>query len=141
MRNVIKSIPNNYDFYIKTRCDLEFTECNLDISNLQSNTIYSSNHNFHQDYWHREHLINDLFYIGDYNSMLVVSDVVMEFYTKDRHGKNDAGPYFGSNEAALRMFLNENNISVNELTGIKYTKNHNGVTEPSGCTGFQLETI
>ena len=141
LRNVIKSIPNNYDFYIKTRCDLEFTECNLDISNLQSNTIYSSNHNFHQDYWHREHLINDQFYIGDYNSMLVVSDVVMEFYTKDRHGKNDAGPYFGSNEAALRMFLNENNISVNELTGIKYTKNHNGVTEPSGCTGFQLETI
>ena len=141
LSNLIKNMPNDYDFYIKNRCDLQFSEVKLNMESFKRNTIYSSSHSFHGDYWHREHLINDQFYIGDWNSINTISDFVTNFYKKDRHRLNEAGPYVGSNEASLRQFLNEAKINVEALDGIKYIKNHNKIHTPSGISGFQLENI
>lgn len=139
LRNVITNMPNDYDFYIKNRCDLQFSEFNIDMESLQPNILYSSAHNFHENYWDRDNLINDQFYIGDWNTMNTISNFVTSFYKKDRHKLNEAGPYVGSNEASLRQFLNETEINVKALEGIKYIKNHNQIHTPSGISGFQLE--
>ena len=141
LRNVIRNMPNDYDFYIKNRCDLEFSEYNVNMELFKRNTIYSSAHNFHGDYWHKDNSINDQFYIGDWNSINTISDFVTCFYKKNRHTLNEIGTFVGSNEAGLRLFLNESEIKVEELNGIKYIKNYNKIHTPSGISGFQLEKI
>jgi hypothetical protein len=95
-----------------------------------------------QQHWEPEWGLNDQFIIGDANVMRVISNFVTKFYNKYRHSLNEADAHIGSNETCLRLYLKENNINVVPITGIRYLKNHNGCTVPSGISEvFQLEKI
>ena len=144
LRNVIKNTPNHYDWYIKNRCDLIFDSGQITeylFTTLDENTLYCPTTYFDGRDWDYTHLLNDQFYIGDYKTMSVISEFVTEFYKTNRHGLNEAGPFIGSNESSLRLFLNENNINIKSLNDIKYRKDHNGVTIVSGASAYQLEKI
>ncbi len=141
LKNVIDSIDNTYDFYIKSRCDLVFSSGKITeylFTTLDKNTLYCPMYYFDGQSWDYSTLLNDQFYIGDYNTMKVISNFVTEYYKKERHILNDS---MYSNERNLRKYLDENNIRIQILQDIKYTKNHNGITTSSGYSGFQLETI
>jgi hypothetical protein len=141
LRNVINSIEDEYDFYIKTRCDLIFNSGSITdylFTTLHKNTFYCPAAYFDGRGWDYLSLLNDQFYIGDYNTMKVISEFVTEYYKAKRHAFNDS---IYSNERNLRKFLDENNIDIQILQDIKYTKNYNGITTSSGYSGFQLEKI
>lgn len=141
LSNVIDNTPSEYDWYIKSRCDLNFSSGQITsylFTTLEKNTIYCPSTYFDGRGWDFETLLNDQFYIADYNTMKIISKFSKEYYNIERHGCNES---MYSNERNLRIFLNENNISVKILQDIKYTKNHNGITTSSGYSGFQLETI
>ena len=143
LKNVINNIEEDYDFYIKSRSDLNFQKAEITphmFTTLQKNTLYSSAHRFHNsNEWHRDHLLNDQFCIGDTNTMNVISKFVTKYYNQQRHGLNDAGPFVGSNESSLRQYLKENDINVLPLYNIVFHKDHNGISTASGIGGFQLE--
>jgi hypothetical protein len=144
LKNVINNTPPTYDWYIKSRCDLNFTNGNITnelFSNLQPNTLYCPKLRgvyFQTQQWDFNISLNDQFYIGDINTMNVISKFVDEYYKKNRHGLNH-GEY--NNENCLREFLNENGITVDILNDVIYSKYHNGISIPSGMAGFQLEKI
>jgi len=141
LTNVINSIDTKYDFYIKTRCDLVFSSGQITdylFTTLEKNTLYSAASYFDGNGWNYHTLINDQFYIGDYNTMKVVSNFVTDYYNVERHKLNES---IASNERNLRKYLDENNIHIKILKDIKYTKDHYGINTPSGYSGFQLEKI
>jgi hypothetical protein len=142
LKNVINNVEEDYDWYIKSRSDLLFYDGKLTedmLKTLQPNTLYCPANYFDGQTWDFGTNLNDQFYIGDANVMRVVSNFVTKFYNKYRHPLNDAN---GSNETSLRWYLTENNINVVPITGIRYSKNHNGCTVSSGISQiFQLETI
>lgn len=139
LKNVIESVPKKYDYYIKSRNDIMFNHSlTFDINSLKPNTIYSADESFHKKQWDVNSWINDEFYIGCENTMKVVSNFVTNFYEQKRHDLNVS---HASNESQLRIWLKENNIDVKKIYNFPYTKNHNGVTVPSGYAGFQLEKI
>ena len=140
LKNVINNIEEDYDWYIKNRCDLDFKSGELSeyfFSTLEPNTLYCPIHYFDGSGWD-ESLLNDQFYIGDSNTMNVISKFVTKYYNNNRHSINTST---ASNERNLRIWLNENNINIKAIQDLNYKKNHNGVTGISGHTGFQLETI
>jgi len=138
LKSVIEQTPDDYDFYIKNRCDLFFSSSlNLEFDNLNKNSIYSSAKSFHLNEWNEQEWINDEFYVGDRATMNVISRFVLEYYEIDRHSKNDT-----SNEVSLLNFLKENKISINKIFDFIYVKNHNGVHISTGYTGnYQLEKL
>jgi hypothetical protein len=141
LKNVIKNIDEDYDFYIKSRTDLDFSNGCLDESfftTILPNTLYCPFEYFDAQVWDIDKLLNDQFYIGDSNVMNTISEFPTEYYNKERHALNQD---IASNERNLRNWLNENNINVSVIKDIKYTKNHNGITQLSGISGFQLEQI
>jgi len=140
LKNVINNIEEDYDWYIKSRCDLDFKSGELSeyfFSTLEPNTLYCPIHYFDGRGWD-ESLLNDQFYIGDSNTMNVISKFVTKFYNNNRHGINAS---LASNERNLRIWLNENNINIKGIQDLNYKKNYNGVTGISGHISFQLETI
>ncbi len=141
LKNVIDTIPNDYDWYIKSRCDLLFESGQITehlFTTLDKNTFYCPNKYFDGQGWDLNSLLNDQFYIGDYNTIKTISEFVTEYYKIERHPLNQP---VASNERNLRTFLNERNVAIKTLEDIKYKKNHNGVTTMSGVSGFQLEKI
>ena len=142
LKNVINNTPDKYDWYIKSRCDLNFTNGNITdelFSKLQANTLYCPKLRgvyFQTQEWDINISLNDQFYIGDRNTMNIISKFATDYYHKNRHELNHNE---FSNENCLREFLNENNINVGILNDIIYNKDYNGISIPSGMAGFQLE--
>jgi hypothetical protein len=147
LKNVIDNTPDIYDWYIKSRCDLNFTNANIIkelFLNLEPNTFYCPKLRgvyFQTQHWDINVSLNDQFYIGDRNTMRVISNFVTHYYDKNRHELNEASESVGSNETCLREFLNENNIKIGILDDIIYHKDHNGENRPSGQYKFDLEKI
>jgi hypothetical protein len=137
LKNVINNIEEDYDWYIKSRCDLDFKSAELSehfFSTLEPNTLYTSIHRL-SDGDPDLSIVNDQFYIADSNVMDIISKFPTKYYNKERN----ESPV--SNERSLTIWLHENNISVKEIDNILYNKNHNGVTKPTGVDGaYQLET-
>jgi len=139
LKNVIDNIPKNYNFYIKNRNDLVFeTKFNFDFNNTNPKTIYSSNNSFHRTDWDVDMWINDEFYIGSKYVMDVISNFVTDYYNINRHTLNEST---ASNERNLLNFLLENDIQIDKIYNLKYSKNDNGISVPSGYVGFQLERL
>ena len=141
LKNVIDNIPNEYDWYIKSRCDLLFESGQITeylFTTLDKNTLYCPSNYFDRQGWDLSSSLNDQFYIGDYNTIKTISEFVTEYYKIERHGCNEA---IYSNERNLRKFLDERNIAIKLLQDVEYKKNHNGVTTCAGYSGFQLENI
>jgi hypothetical protein len=144
LKNVIDNTPPIYDWYIKSRCDLNFTNGSITkelFLNLEPNTLYCPKLRgvyFQTQNWDINISLNDQFYIGDRNTMNIISKFVTNYYDKNRHELNH-GEF--SNENCLREFLNENGIKVDILNDVIYSKDHNGISIPSGCVEFQLEKI
>jgi hypothetical protein len=112
LKNVIKNIDEDYDFYIKSRTDLDFSNGCLDESfftTILPNTLYCPFEYFDAQVWDIDKLLNDQFYIGDSNVMNTISEFPTEYYNKERHALNQD---IASNERNLRNWLNENNICV-----------------------------
>ena len=147
LKNVIDNTPDVYDWYIKSRCDLNFTNGNITeelLSNLKPNTLYCPKLRgvyFLTQHWDFNISLNDQFFIGDRNVMNAVSNFVTNYYNKNRHELNYATEQMGSNETCLREFLNENGITIDILDDILYHKDHNGERRPSGQYNFFLENI
>jgi hypothetical protein len=139
LKNVINCVPKKYDFYIKSRNDIIFkNKFKFHMSSIKNNTIYAASESFHKTDWKTAEWLNDEFYMGCENTMKVISNFVTDFYKKERHLPNIS---YASNESQLRIWLNENNISVDKIYKFPYTKNNNGINTPSGLSGFQLEKI
>ena len=141
LKNVIDNTPTDYDWYIKSRCDLIFYSGQITeymFTTLDKNTLYCPSNYFDGRGWDYETLLNDQFYVGDYNTMKIISDFASEYYKIQRHPLNQS---IASNERNLRKYLDENNIHIKILKDMKYTKNHNGITTLSGYSGYQLENI
>jgi hypothetical protein len=139
LKNVIDNVPSDYDWYIKSRCDLIFESGQITeymFTTLEKNTLYCPMYYFDGQGWDYATLLNDQFYIGDYNTIKTISEFVTEYYNIERHSCNN--PIY-SNERNLKNFLNERKINIKMLQDIKYIKNHNGFGGVSG--GSQLETI
>ena len=138
LRNVIKSVPKEYDFYIKSRCDLRIeSNLNIDFQSLNDRTLYTSAHSFHKGIWGGD-WINDEFYIGSGYVMDIVANFVTEYYESNQHPINEP---IASNEMGLLSFLKQKNISVDKIQNLKYSKDNNGINIPSGYVAFQLEEI
>ena len=142
LKNVINNIEEDYDWYIKSRCDLDFSNGCLGenfFSVLEANTLYCPIHYFDGSGWDILHLLNDQFYIGDLNTMNVISKFVTKYYNNNRH---DINASTASNERNLRIWLNENNINIKVIQDLNYKKNHNGFNSVTGGYGsYQLEQI
>ena len=137
LKNVINNIEEDYDWYIKSRCDLNFQSGELSeyfFSTLQPNTLYTSIHRFSAGAPDM-YLVNDQFYIADSKVMDIISKFPTKYYNKERN------EYPVSNERSLTIWLIENGISIKLIQNITYNKNHNGIFTPSGVSGFQLEQI
>ena len=137
LKNVINNIEEDYDWYIKSRCDLDFQSGELSqyfFSILQPNTLYTSIHRFSAGAPDM-YLVNDQFYIADSKVMDIISKFPTKYYNKERN------EYPVSNERSLTIWLIENGISIKLIQNITYNKNHNGISTPSGVSGFQLEQI
>ena len=137
LKNVINNIEEDYDWYIKSRCDLDFQSGELSqyfFSILQPNTLYTSIHRFSAGAPDM-YLVNDQFYIADSKVMDIISKFPTKYYNKERN------EYPVSNERGLTIWLIENGISIKLIQNITYNKNHNGISTPSGVSGFQLEQI
>lgn len=138
IKSVIEQSPDSYSFYIKNRSDLFFnTKFNVNFDELKNKTIYSSARSFHKNDWDQKSWINDEFFLGDRDTMNIVSKFVTEYYDVYRHPLNDSS---GSNETNLSIFLKENEIIVDKIFNFYYQKNHNGIRIPTGYTrNYQLE--
>lgn len=137
LKNVINNIEEDYDWYIKSRCDLDFQSGQLSeyfFSTLEPNTLYTSIHRFLVGTPDLS-LVNDQFYIADSKVMDIISKFPTKYYNKERN----EGPV--SNERSLTIWLREHGINVKNIQDISYKKNHNGINTASGESGFQLEKI
>jgi hypothetical protein len=137
LKNVINNIEEDYDWYIKSRCDLDFQFGELSeyfFSTLEPNTLYTSIHRFSAGSPDMS-LVNDQFYIADSKVMDIISKFPTKYYNKERN----ESPI--SNERSLTIWLGENGVNIKQIKDISYNKNHNGITTPSGVSGFQLEKI
>jgi len=137
LKNVINNIEEDYDWYIKSRCDLDFQSGQLSeyfFSTLEPNTLYTSIHRVSCGPPDLS-LVNDQFYIADSKVMDIISKFPTKYYNKERN----EGPV--SNERSLTIWLREHGINVKNIQDISYNKNHNGINKASGEVGFQLETI
>jgi hypothetical protein len=138
LKNVINNIEEDYDWYIKSRCDLDFQSGELSeyfFSTLEPNTLYTSIHRLVVGNYDLS-IVNDQFYIADSKVM----DIISKFPTKYYNQKRNDSPV--SNERSLTIWLAENGISINLIKDILYNKNYNGINTASGESGiFQLETI
>ena len=137
LKNVINNIEEDYDWYVKSRCDLDFQSGELSeyfFSTLEPNTLYTSLHRFTAGVPDMS-LVNDQFFIGDSNVMDIIAKFPTKYYNKERN----ESPI--SNERSLTIWLAENGVAIKKVQNIIYNKNHNGITRPSGEVGFQLETI
>jgi hypothetical protein len=137
LKNVINNIEEDYDWYIKSRCDLDFQSGELSeyfFSTLEPNTLYTSIHRLSvgNPDWS---LVNDQFYIADSKVM----DIISKFPTKYYNQKRNDSPV--SNERSLTIWLTHNGVNIKQIQDITYNKNHNGIDRPSGEVGFQLEKI
>jgi hypothetical protein len=138
LKNVINNIEEDYDWYIKSRCDLDFQSGELSeyfFSTLEPNTLYTSIHRFSCGPPDMS-LVNDQLYIADSKVMDIISKFPTKYYNKERN----ESPV--SNERSLTIWLNENGVNIKQIKDILYNKNHNGLDKPTGESGtFQLETI
>jgi hypothetical protein len=137
LKNVINNVEEDYDWYIKSRCDLDFQFGELSeyfFSTLEPNTLYTSIHRFVVGTPDLS-LVNDQFYIADSKVMDIISKFPTKYYNKERN----ESPI--SNERSLTIWLGQNEVNIKQIKDISYNKNHNGITTPSGISGFQLETI
>jgi hypothetical protein len=138
LKNVINNIEEDYDWYIKSRCDLDFQSGELSeyfFSTLEPNTLYTSIHRFLCGAPDMS-LVNDQFYIADSKVMDIISKFPTKYYNKERN----ESPV--SNERSLTIWLNENGANIKQIKDILYNKNHNGLDRPTGESGtFQLEKI
>lgn len=137
LKNVINNIEQDYDWYIKSRCDLDFKSGELSeyfFSTLEPNTLYTSIHRLSVGNPDLS-LVNDQFYIADSKVM----DIIAKFPTKYYNQKRNDSPV--SNERSLTIWLNDNGVNIKKIQDIIYDKNHNGINKPSGEVGFQLEKI
>jgi hypothetical protein len=138
LRNVIQSTPKEYDFYIKSRSDLKIeSKLDIDFKSLNDKTLYTSEYSFHRGIWDGDWL-NDEFYIGSEYVMSILANFVTDYYKIHRHSLNEPT---ASNEINLLTFLKENNINIDKINNLKYSKDNNGINIPSGYVGFQLEKI
>jgi len=142
LKNVINNIEEDYDWYVKSRTDLNFYEgCLVEhfFTTLSPNTLYCPTHYFDGRDWDINEVLNDQFFIADSNVMNIISKFPTKYYNIERHGLNEP---FASNERNLRNWLIENNININLIQDIRYSKNYNGITQVSGEIGsYQLEQI
>jgi hypothetical protein len=137
LKNVINNIEEDYDWYIKSRCDLDFQSGELSeyfFSTLEPNILYTSIHRLVVGAPDLS-LVNDQFYIADSKVM----DIISKFPTKYYNQKRNDSPV--SNERSLTFWLAENGVNIKKIQDISYNKNYNGITTPSGVSGFQLEKI
>jgi hypothetical protein len=140
LKNVINNVEEDYDWYIKSRCDLDFQSGELSeyfFSTLEPNTLYTSIHRVLAGAPNYSN-VNDQFFVCDSKVMDVIAKFPTKYYNKERHLLNGA---MGSNESNLTLWLTENGISIKLIENIIYNKNHNGISTPSGLSGFQLEQI
>jgi len=140
LRNVILNVDKDYDWYIKNRCDLLFNTNVITsdfFENLKPNTLYAPSNMFNSNTWN-DNAINDQFYIGDYTVMKVVSEFSINYYDTFRHQLNAGG-----NENCLKNWLDDNNILIEPVSFIKYTKDFNGYQYPTGndINQYQLENF
>jgi hypothetical protein len=131
--HLLKNV-SEYDFYIKSRNDLVIeSKLNIDFNTLDADTYYYSERTFCGILPH----INDQFWIGSNKVIEIVAKLVDQFYLDERHSKID-----GCNEHMLHAWLQWNNIKMEKFSDFIYSKNHNGITIPSGESGnFTLENI
>jgi hypothetical protein len=137
LKNVINNIEEDYDWYIKSRCDLNFQSGELSeyfFSTLEPNILYTSKHRLSGGAPDLS-LVNDQFYIANSKVM----DIISKFPTKYYNNKRNEDPV--SNERSLTIWLTENGVEIKLIQDIIYNKNHNGIDRPSGESGFQLEKI
>jgi hypothetical protein len=137
LKNVINNIEEDYDWYIKSRCDLDFQSGELSeyfFSTLEPNILYTSTHRLSGAAPDLS-LVNDQFYIANSKVM----DIISKFPTKYYNNKRNEDPV--SNERSLTIWLTENGVEIKLIQDIIYNKNHNGINRPSGESGFQLEKI
>ena len=137
LKNVINNIEEDYDWYIKSRCDLDFQSGELSeyfFSTLEPNILYTSIHRLVAGAPDLS-LVNDQFYIADSKVM----DIISKFPTKYYNQKRNDSPV--SNERSLTFWLADNGVNIKKIQDISYNKNYNGITTPSGVSGFQLEKI
>lgn len=144
LRNVIhETLCYDYEWYIKSRCDLLFSNADLTsdfFKSLKKNTLYCPEEmglNCQGKYWDLDKTINDQFFIGDKNCMDIIAKFVVNFY----ENKREKGNHYG-NEYNLRIWLKENNINIEKIKEINYKKDFNGESKPSGeVKKFQLENL
>lgn len=137
LKNVINNIEEDYDWYIKSRCDLDFQSGELSeyfFSTLEPNILYTSKHRLSGGAPDLS-IVNDQFYIANSKVM----DIISKFPTKYYNNKRNEDPV--SNERSLTIWLTENGVEIKLIQDIIYNKNHNGIDRPSGESGFQLEKI
>jgi hypothetical protein len=137
LKNVINNIEEDYDWYIKSRCDLDFQSGELSeyfFSTLEPNTLYTSIHRFVVGAPDLS-LVNDQFYIADSKVMDIISKFPTKYYNQIRKDS----PI--SNERSLTLWLADNGVNIKKIQDILYNKNHNGINTASGESGFQLEKI
>jgi hypothetical protein len=140
LKSVIESVTDDYDFYIKSRSDLNFYEGKLSykiLSELEPNTFYCPEFYFDNQFWLGTDRINDQFFIGDKNVMKVIAEFPIGYYNDP--SKMRAFQIEG-NEMALKKWLEQNSINIKVINGIRYSKNHNGFASATGEGGiYQLE--
>jgi hypothetical protein len=137
LKNVINNVEEDYDWYIKSRCDLDFQSGELSeyfFSTLEPNTLYTSTHRFTASAPDLS-IVNDQLYIADSKVM----DIISKFPTKYYNQKRNEDPV--SNERSLTIWLTQNGVAIKLIQDIIYNKNHNGINTSSGVSGFQLEQI
>jgi hypothetical protein len=146
LKNVIDNVPKKYDWYIKSRCDLNFINSNINLDfflSLESNTVYCPTNEFQKDRdyytpWYSNNSINDQFYVTDEKTINTIGKFVTNYYDIEKYQTDQI---HCSNEMCLRYFLNENNVIIKEFSGLNYVKDYNGETRPSGEYKFFLENI
>lgn len=124
LKYVLKEVPKDYDFYIKSRNDLVIeSKLNLDFSKLRDDTYYYSERHFN-GYWPH---MNDQFWIGSSKIVNLISRFVDDFYLTP--GSESVGK---SNEHMLRWWILSNGFRIEPFQNFLYSKNHNGITQSSG---------
>jgi len=142
LKNVIESIEEDYDWYIKSRCDLNFNNETISeyfLTQLEPNTFHCPDKYFDQQDWIGTDRINDQFFICDKTVIKVISEFVIGYY--DNPSKLRPFEIEG-NEMALKKWLEENEVTIKPFYNFSYTKNHNGYDKATGEGGvFQLEKL
>jgi len=142
LKSVIESVDEEYDWYIKSRSDLNFNNESLSeyfFEQLESNTFHCPDKYFDGQDWIGTDRINDQIFIGDKNVIKVISEFVEGYYNNSIKLR----PFnVEGNEMALKKWLEENEIKIKPFYNFKYSKNHNGFTSATGEFGiYQLEKL